>query len=575
MLCMVLAKNLLDPHHLRRFSTLQTTYHSRNSCTFIEKDAPTNCAFLHQFCRNSRALSDGFRAHATAIEFAFEGSNILGSSLLHLYAYHRAFPEAHYLLCTMQHRDKFTWNHMIKEFGLHGLAYEAFQCFNHMQMEGVLPDLFLYASMLSACAALPSLTKGQQLHSIIAGCVIAMDVVVGTALLNMYVKCGKLTEALKAFETMQKHDTTSWNAMIASYAQHEQVWDALELLERMQAQGGSPDKVTFISIIPAFVDSTVLFYGQEVHDLAIKYGFEADIDLSNSMISMYGKCGSMEDGWALFKSAKEKDTISWTVMIQSILLSGQSTAAFTLFKQMQSEGAGPDTVTYINMLCACANVGNLAQGERFHALVSPSLGQEDVELQNALLNMYSKCGCVETAINFFDDMIERTLVSWNAMLSAYVQQNQNQTAIQLFFHMQTCEHAPDRVTFLTVLSACAQELGAEKSGVLRKGMKIHSLLVCHGLDLDIVLGNTLVLMYGKHGALKNAHCVFDSLLSRNAVSWNICITENIQNKEPAQAFSQMMEEGVIPCDGTIVGLLTACDHSGLLKFGSSHMLVWH
>lgn len=522
----------------------------------------SNFASLLRECRDARDLPDGKRAHTIIIESGLHCSNPLESLLVHMYGHSGALEDARELLSKMQLRDKFTWNNMIKSYGQHGHGHEALQCFDQMQQEGVMPDMFIYASVLSECTTLGILNKGQQLHSVIASSGITVDVVVGTALVNMYGKFGRLADAHRAFDIMSEHDTASWNAIISSYAQHEQVKDALDSFKQMQQQGVVPNRVTFISILPAFASQETLATGKEIHDLVTIYGFESDVNLGNALINMYGKCGSLDDAQGMFELISEKNTLSWTVMITSFVQNGQSNDAFILFDQMQREGIMPDKVTYINMLSACADQATLAQGQMIHALIMRSVDQSDVELKNALVNMYSKCGSMKAAQRIFDDMLERSVVSWNAMISACVQHGQNQIAIQLFFQMQPCGQVPDKVTFLSVLSACAHE-----SAVFEMGRDLHSALTCYGLDTDVILGNALVHMYGKQGVLEDAWKVFDNLLDRNSISWNVMISEQVQDKGAMHLFVQMLEEGVMPCKGTVVSLLTACGCSELLNFG--------
>lgn len=171
-----------------------------------------------------------------------------------------------------------------------------------------------------------------------------------------------------------------------------------------------------------------------------------------------------------------------------------------------------------------------------HALIMHSVGLEDVELRNALLNMYSKCGNLEAARRIFDGMFECSVVSWNAMISAYLQHGQNQMAVEFFSHLQTCKQVPDKVTFLSVLSAFAQESGTHNSASLDKDMGLHSVIICYGLDTNSVLRNTLILMYGKHGFLKDALSVFNSLLDRSVLSWNVVISEHVLDRGIAHVF---------------------------------------
>jgi len=149
---------------------------------------------------------------------------------------------------------------------------------------------------------------------------------------------------------------------------------------------------------------------------------------------------------------------------------------------MQREGVKPNDITFINVLGACANVGALEQGKQIHSQIVNSGIKPDVVLENALINMFGKCGSLEDARTVFDEMHQRNVISWNAMIGSYAQHGFGKEALDLFHQMQQQGVKPDDITFISVLGACANV------AALEQGKQIHSQIINSGIKPDVVLG---------------------------------------------------------------------------------------
>jgi len=355
----------------------------------------------------------------------------------------------------MTTRDVVSWNAMIVGFVKCGEGHKALELFRQMQSEGVEPVPITFVGVLNACANATSLKEGRHVHEQImrSGC--ESNIFVGNSLIDMYAKCGSIEDARRVFNRMVSRNAISWNALILGYVKCGQGHKALELFKQMQCEGLQPDHVTFVGVLNACASVVALEEGRCIHEQIIQWDCEADVKVSNSLIDMYAKCGSIEDAWRVFTKMVTHNVISWNAIILGYLKCGQGTKALELYQQMQSEGVQPDPVTFVGVLNACASVSALEEGRCIHKQIISSDCKFDVFVACSLIDMYSKCGSIEDAQRVFNKLPTRNLVSWNAMLGGYAMHGHAKEALEHF--QQMCQEGVevDKVTFVSLLSACS------------------------------------------------------------------------------------------------------------------------
>lgn len=438
-----------------------------------------------------------------------------------------------------------------------------------MKREGVKPDKATFLSILSACAMQTALSVGKHMQVCIADSEFESDINVANALVNMYAKCGSLEDARRVFDKMPKLDVVSWNILIAGYVQNQQGKDAFLVFEKMQNDGVAPNNVTFISVLSACSSDTDIDQGRQIHDLIVCSGFKLDAVTANTLVSMYGKCGRVKDAQMMFDKIHERDTVSWTALMTAYVQSGLDEDAFQLFEQMQWEGIMPDKVTFISILSACTSQAVLSAGIQLHARILNGGFTVDLTLGNSLVTMYGKCGRLDYAQKTFDKMTKRDVLSWNAVISAYVQNDQAKDALQVFNDMDQGGVTPDKFLCSSILSACASLAAKEK------GRQIHAFVVTSGFESDIAVGNAIVNMYGKCGHLEDACMMFDKLVERDTVSWTALIAayaQHGQGQKAVQLYNRMLQEGACPDKVTLVHVLSACSHAGLVDEACDYFL---
>ncbi|KAG0541641.1 hypothetical protein BDA96_02G034400 [Sorghum bicolor] len=229
--------------------------------------------------------------------------------------------------------------------------------------------------------------------------------------------------------------------------------------------------------------------------------------------------------------------------------------------------APPDTHTYPPLLQACARLLSLRHGERIHAEAAKNGLATLVFVKNSLVHLYGACGLFESAHRVFDEIPvgERNLVSWNSMLNGFAANGRPNEVLTIFREMLDVNFMPDGFTVVSVLTASA-EIGA-----LALGRRVHVYLTKVGLVENSHVGNALIDLYAKCGGVEDARRVFEEMgARRTVVSWTSLIVGLAVNgfgKEALELFGIMEREKLVPTEITMVGVLYACSHCGLVDDG--------
>eukprot|EP01018_Ginkgo_biloba_P024035 Gb_18986 [translate_table: standard] len=472
-------------------------------------------ASLLQGCVNDKALPEGKLVHAYII---FGSKDIfLGDKLVIMYAKCGSLLDARQIFDQMPKRNVVSWTVLIAAYARCGCGIEALTLFHHMQRTNVQPNQFTFASVLPACANVAALERGMEIHENIIRSGFRSDVFVGSALLDMYVKCGNIENARDVFDEMTERDVVSWNAMIAGYAQHGYVDEALKLFQKMS----EPNVISW-----------------------------------TTMIAGYAQNGKIDEALKFFNNMPETNVISWTAMIAGYAQSGRVDEALKLFQRMPER----DVASWNAMIAGYAQNGHVDEALKLFQ----KMPERNVVSWTAMIAGYAQNGHVDEALNLFQIMPERNVVSWNAMMAGYAQNGHFDEALKLFLKMQLTSVKPNSETFASVLSICSN------LAALEQGKKVHENIIRRGIQSDVSVGNALVDMYAKCGSIQGACKVFDKMRRRNVVTWTSMIGAYAMHghgKEALCLFEQMRNSGNNPNHVTFVGVLTACCHTGLVNEG--------
>eukprot|EP01018_Ginkgo_biloba_P018660 Gb_14850 [translate_table: standard] len=435
-------------------------------------------ASLLQGCVNKKALTEGKLIHSHMSQNGLNCQDIfLGTKLAIMYAKCGVPVDARNVFDQMCQRNVVSWTVMISSYARHGHDEEALTLFYQMQRTGIQPNQFTFASVLPACANLPALEHGKEVHEEIIRGGFRSNVFVENALVDMYMKCGSIEDARNVFDKMLQRDVISWNTMIAGYAQNGHFEEALKMFDKMPkrnvvswngviagfAHNGYIDKaLELFQKMPErnVVSWTVMIAGyahsgrvDEALKLFLKMP-ERDTVSWTTMIAGYVHNGFVNEALKLFQKMPERDVVSWNAMISGYVQTGHFEESLELFLQMQLTDVKPNSDTFASVLSACANLAVLKHGKEIHGHINRNGFQSDMFVGNALVDMYAKCGSIEDACHVFEKMPRRNVVSWTAMIAGCAMHGRGKEALQLFEQMQHSGAKPNHVTFIGVLSAC-------------------------------------------------------------------------------------------------------------------------
>eukprot|EP01018_Ginkgo_biloba_P034481 Gb_05488 [translate_table: standard] len=418
-------------------------------------------AYLLQGCVNMKALAEGKMVHSHMIKSGLEPDIFVENNLVNMYAKcgsvvdarqvfdkmttrnvfswntmitgcakYGSIEVARHLFDIMPERDLVSWNAMIAGYAQHGNGDEALTYFLRMLSSGMKPDRITFTSVLSVCArfvpleqekrALSTLEHGKQVHTHIITTGFESNVVVGSSLTDMYAKCGSMENAHKVFVNMPERNVVSWTAMILGYSQNGHGEVALKLFCQMLCTGLTPDQFTFVIVLSACASLAALEHGKQVHAHIIRFKLESNVFVSNALITMYAKSGSVEDAFLVFDKMSERDVISWNSMIAGYAQHGQGKEAVQLFEQMLQSSMKPNDITFIGVISACSHAGLVDQGRQyFECMCRDHCITPKTDHYACMIDLLGRAGHLGEAEDFLKSMpIEPDAVVWGTLLAA-------------------------------------------------------------------------------------------------------------------------------------------------------------
>lgn len=461
-------------------------------------------------------LSSGKDIHAQTIKAGLVSDVKVGNALISMYARCGSMQDARQVFDEMVYRDDVSWTALTGGYAESGDGEKAIQIFQQMLHAGLQPSKITYMNVLIACGNLKALEQGKQVHTRIVNSGYQSELRVGTALMKMYLKCGAIGSARGVFDGLQRRDAIAWNTMIAGLVENAHWDEAHQAFSEMLQSGVLPNRTTYLSLLSSCARPGGLARGKELHAQLMKAGALSDARVENALINMYCKAGSMKDARHVFDHMLRRDVISWTTMIGGYAEGYQAVESFNMFKQMLHEGVVPNKVTYLCVLKACGNLVAIGWGKEIHNHIVKAGLISDVQVANALVNMYFKCGSIEDACQLFDNMVTRTTVSWSAMIGGFAQNGRAMDALKIFERMAIEKDVkPDAATFVSVLSACRH------AGLVEEGRRqFASMCNDYGIVPTEKHYSCLVDILGRAGRLTEAEEMISTLpLAPTASIW--------------------------------------------------------
>ncbi|KAI5080239.1 hypothetical protein GOP47_0005718 [Adiantum capillus-veneris] len=533
---------------------------------------------LLKACNRSRALH---QAKQVQVHLAKHMQHdYLGDYLVMTLARCGAVEDALEFSHTLSHRTVFSWTAIISAYVQRGQGREALELYKCMEEDGVKPNHYTFVALLKACGRVADLEKVRALHNDARRMGLGADVYILTTLVSVYCKCGSIEEAENVFSVLLRHDVVTWNAMLAAYVEQGQASKVLHLFRQILEERVTLDELMFVSALQACTmlaeqegglrKSMALEIGMALHANARQAGFCSGPFILTTLINMYSKSGNIKGAEGLVSTAWiQCNSVTLNAMIAAYFEHDQERKSLQLYRFMQEQGMKVDEYTFASVLQACEaaaekeevldlsgeplKVMSLAMGKALHADAQKWNLLSDVFVCNTLIRIYGRCGAIAEAEDLFTAMRSQLNVrSWTVMLSAYVEHDYEEKALQLYVQMYKEGMSPDQHTFVVVIHSCGilaeKEEGIDsdrqfvKAKSLEIGTSIHADARRQCYATDIFINNTLVSMYGKCGALVLAENLFIGMVDRDEVSWNVLLSAYAINSEKAEKVLQMYRQ---------------------------------
>ncbi|KAL8225270.1 hypothetical protein R6Q57_017827 [Mikania cordata] len=437
-------------------------------------------------------------------------------------------------------------NKLLRELSRSIKPEKAFLAYVWMREQGLVIDSYSLPPLLKASTRVLALNEGMELHGFASKMNFVSDPFVQTGLVAMYSACENIDDARLMFDKMPERDIVAWNVMIDGYCGCGRYNNVLPLIEEMKRSNVKPDEKIFSTVVSACGRAGSLEFGKAFHQFIIENRVVVDYNLQSALVIMYASCGSMDMATNMFRNLSpqnivvstamitgyskagqieaarvifdqmaEKDLICWSAMISGYAEGGQPQKALQLFDKMLTSGVKPDQITILSVVSACANLGALDNAIKIQSYIDENRLSGVLPVNNALIDMYAKCGELDRAKQVFARMRKLNVITWSSMIMAYAVHGDAINALDLFQEMKSQKVEPNSVTFVGLLYACSH------AGLIAEGRKIFASMVNnYNITPKREHYGCMVDLYGRANLLKEALEVIEQMpMAPNVVIW--------------------------------------------------------
>ncbi|WOH11505.1 hypothetical protein DCAR_0830992 [Daucus carota subsp. sativus] len=364
--------------------------------------------------------------------------------------------------------------------------------------------------------------------------------------LNIYSLLNRPAQAQNIFNQIQQPDIVSWTCLMNHYLNIDKPNKAISIFSQLLVNH-KPDGFSAVAALTACGRFRDLRNGRAVHGMVIRFELCDEPILGNALIDMYSsngdalraktvfdvmgvrdvvswtsllngfvKCDDMDSARQVFDEMPVRNAVSWTGMIVGFVRGKVSVCGLELFREMVGDGgAFPTEITVVAVLSGCADIGALDFGRTVHGFVSKSVLVRDMAVNNALIDMYSKSGSLESGLEIFHGMGCKDLFTWTTTISGLALHGKGRRAVELFGDMLATGLTPNIVTYVAVLSACGH------SGLIEQGkLLFKNMINSNGMKPTIQHYGCMVDLLGRAGCVHEAIELIECMPMRpDAVIW--------------------------------------------------------
>jgi pentatricopeptide repeat protein len=447
----------------------------------------------------------------------------------------------------------------------------------------VSTDAF-YLHLLRSCAALPHVAA---VHAHIARAHPAASLFLRNSLLAAYCRLGGPTgPAARLLDEMPRRNSVSFNLLIDAYSRAGLAARSLATFARARAAGVKADRFTYAAALAACARAGDARAGKAVHALAVLGGGLAKEEgererergaallVSNSLVSMYARCGEMGEARRAFDAAGHRDDVSWNSLLSGYVRAGAHEEALKVFSLMCRCSTGWNSFALGSIIKCCSSASDDIAGRvagAVHACVFKTGLEADVFLASALIDMYAKGGALGNAVALFGSVRGPNVIVFNAMIAGFcrgeaaVGQEATREALSLYPELLSRGMEPTEFTFSSVLRAC------NLAGEFEFGKQLHGQILKHSLQGDDYIGGALIDLYSNSGCAEDGYRCFRSLCKQDIVTWTSMISGFVRNELFEKALRLFREllcyYGLKPDLFTISSVMNACASLAVARTG--------
>ncbi|XP_038699922.1 putative pentatricopeptide repeat-containing protein At3g15130 isoform X2 [Tripterygium wilfordii] len=467
-------------------------------------------------------IDQGVQVHGAVVRMGFGCDLMLSNDLVDMYGKCGKMDLACAVFDKMPDRNVVSWTALMCGFLQKGNPEVSLYFFCQMGSSGIRPNDFTLSTNLKACGVMRFGDIGMQIHGICVKTGFERTPVVGNAIMDMYSKCGRISEAVQMFDVIPLRNLICWNTMIAGYTATGYGEKAILLFREMQEHGEVPDEFTFTSTLKACSGLGAIREGNQIHAHLITTGFPCSVKttITGALIDVLVKCGNLTEARKLFDRIEQKNVISWSSLILGYAQEENLGEAMNLFRQLRDSSIQIDGFVLSSMAGVFADFALVVQGRQMHAYAIKIPSGLDISVTNSIVDMYLKCGEIDEAKKLFCEMPFRNVVSWTVMITGYGKHGLGKEAVNLFKEMQLDNIKPDDVTYLAILSACSH------SGLVDESQE-YFLSLIHDRQIKPRVEHyaCMVDLLGRAGRLNEAKKLIDSMpLKPNIGIWQTLLS---------------------------------------------------
>ncbi|GAB4834118.1 hypothetical protein Ancab_032380 [Ancistrocladus abbreviatus] len=449
----------------------------------------------------------GMMIHGMTVKLGLDQELNVTNSLLDMYGKCGFLIEAQMIFDKNDKRNVVSWNSMLGNYSREGDAFKTYDLLRKMQMEGeIMVNEVTILNVLPACMEKSELMRLKELHGYSFRCGFHYDELVQNAFIAAYAKCGSLKSADRVFFSLETRSVNSWNALIGGHAQNGDPRKSLKLYLEMKSSGLFPDCFSIGSLILACKNSRLLQSGKEIHAFVLRNGLGMDSFISISLLAFYIQCDESHSARALFDRMENKNQVSWNAIIAGYSQNELPEEALYAFRQMLLDGIQPHEIATMGLLGACSQLSALQLGREIHCFALKACLLDDLFVACSVIDMYTKCGCIEQSRRVFDGVKKRDIALWTVMIAGYGIHGHGEEAMELFEEMQTSGFKPDHFTFISILMACCH------AGLVERGLEYFGeMYPLYGIEPKLEHYACMVDMLGRAGCLNEALKLVDEM----------------------------------------------------------------